>query len=271
MTNVHERNGSSNKNNLDAALDLAARGLPVFPCRPDDELVDGELFKAKSPRTARGFKDATTDESKIRQWWIRQPDSLIGTPTGIHFVVVDLDLQHVATQRWYDQNRPRLPLTRTHYTRSGGRHLLFQPNDGVTCTAGKIARGVDTRGRGGYIIWWAAHGLDVLHAGVLRPVPDWLIEALHPPAPPRSSSPPPIPARADRSINGLIRAIAGAREGERNQVTFWGACRFAELVQQGALGEADAVDIIIEAASRAGLPALEARRTAQSAFRTTRI
>jgi hypothetical protein len=43
-------------------------------------------------------------------------------------------------------------------------------------------------------------------------------------------------AQAQRKIDGIIRAIARACEGERNAVAFWGACRFAELVDQRVLG-----------------------------------
>ena len=122
-----------------SALKLARWGAPVFPCNP----------ATKAPIVAGGFKAATTDEDRIGRWWSDYPDALIGTPTGLKFVVLDLDLQHVESQRWYDVNRPRLPLTRAHCTRSGGRHLLFKPHDRLTCSAGKLARGVDTRGRGG--------------------------------------------------------------------------------------------------------------------------
>jgi hypothetical protein len=76
---------------------------------------------------------------------------------------------------------------------------------------------------------------------------------------------------ARNQIRGIIRTIAGARAGERDQVTFWASCRFAELVQQSAISEGDAIDIIIEAASRAGLHYDEARRTAASAFRAIGI
>ena len=45
---------------LDVALYYATSlDVPVFPCRPDD----------KRPCTSSGFKDATRDETQIREWW----------------------------------------------------------------------------------------------------------------------------------------------------------------------------------------------------------
>jgi hypothetical protein len=190
---------------------------------------------------------------------------LIGVPTGEKFVVVDCDLQHVEAQWWYA--RANLPLTRKHTTRSGGRHLLFQPNDAVTCSAGRLHPHIDTRGKGGFIIWWPACGLDVLHANVLAPVPDWILRSLE-----RSRLPVYRPRRAidpdhaSAKIAGIIRTIARAPEGQRNHVCYWGACRFAELADQQVISRQDAIDTIVEAASRAGLPYAEALRTARSAF-----
>jgi hypothetical protein len=240
---------------VDKILRLA-RQLPVFPCDND-----------KRPLTAHGFKDASIDPDTINQWWTRWPDALIGVPTGLKFCVIDADLQHPEAQQWY--GRANLPLTRKHVTRSGGRHLLFQPNEKVGCSAGKIWPHIDTRGTGGYIIWWPAEGHELLHSKVLAPVPNWIIERLNPapqpaPAPHRQ---PLTSDRAQRKRDGIIRAIARATEGERNHVTFWGACRLAEMVSDGTIARADAVSIIIEAASRTGLSHGEALRTAQSAFR----
>jgi Bifunctional DNA primase/polymerase, N-terminal len=237
-----------------AALKLAGRGVPVFPCGDD-----------KRPLTLHGFKDATTDPDLIREWWSRWPDALTGVPTGIKFVVIDIDCsKHVEAAQWYGS--ANLPITRTHVTRSGGRHLLFLPDQRVRNTTSKICRG-DTRGAGGYIIWWPACGFDVLHGEALAPVPEWIIKALAPPVivlpfrPGAQTS-----EQAQRKIDGVIRIIAGARVGERNAVAFWGAARFAEMVEQALLSRDDALALVVEAASRTGLPRQEARRTAQSAF-----
>jgi hypothetical protein len=239
---------------LAAALDLANR-LALFPC--DNE---------KRPLTPHGFKDASTDPDQIRKWWKRWPNALIGVPTGDKFCVVDADLQHPEAQAWY--GKANLPDTRTHTTRSGGRHLLFRPHDAFRCSAGKIWKHVDTRGAGGYVIWWPAEGLEVLHAGTIAAVPDWIIAKVNPPSAPPLSSPPLTPERAQHKLAGIIRTIASASVGERNHITFWGACRLAEMVAENTISQIEAINLTIEAATRAGLPHQEARKSAASAFKT---
>jgi hypothetical protein len=261
MSNLDRWAEVRNKNLWTEALGLARRGIPVFPCDP----------QTKRPLTKNGFKDATTDPDQVHLWWTEHPYALSGVPTGAKFVALDVDLQHGEALAWLQQNRHRLPLTRTHSTRSGGKHYLFAPNDKVKCSAGKLGPHIDTRGHGGYIIWWPACGLEVLHGGVLAEFPEWICRLLEPPPPVRETY---LVSRGfdpDRSIDGIIRKIAGAAEGERNHITFWGACRLAELVHEGKLGARLAVDIVVEAAARAGLHHVEARRTAQSAFRTIGI
>jgi hypothetical protein len=245
---------------MHGALVLAAR-MPIFPCinAPGTE-------NDKKPLTAHGFKDASTNADLIRHWWTRWPNALIAVPAGINFVAVDLDLQHVEAQRWLDENRDRFPITRTHATRSGGRHLLFKPDPRVRCATGKIAPHIDTRGRGGYIIWWPAIGLQVQNPAVLAPVPEAIIAALKPPPQKNIPATPGHFKMSDGKLAGILRTIARAPEGQRNSLTFWGACRIAEMVAVGALSDSEALELIIEAASRAGLPAAEAKRTAQSAL-----
>jgi bifunctional DNA primase/polymerase-like protein len=244
------------------ALKLAREGIPIFPCGA-----------GKRPLIQHGFKAASADPDQVHLWWTEYPEALIGVPAGEKFVVVDLDLQYTEALTWYDDHCADLPLTRTHVTRSGGRHLLFKPNDEVRNTAGKICRGIDTRGQGGYIIWWPALGHEVLYGGALADIPEWLIARLQKPsaeviplrrAPLRSNS-----EAARRKLDGLIRTIAGATVGERNHVTFWGACRLADMAEQSAIGRDDAIAIAIEAASRNGLPRYEAAQTVQSAFKNS--
>ena len=115
-----------------AALKLARKGIPVFPCDED---------KRPLTRTASRTPPAIPTHPWVVDRW---PDALIGVPTGDKFVVVDVDLQHADAQQWY--GRANLPITRKHATRSGGRHLLFKPHEAVRCTAGKIWPHVDTRG-----------------------------------------------------------------------------------------------------------------------------
>jgi hypothetical protein len=240
---------------MSVALRLADHGVAVFPCNGKKvPLIDG------------GFKNASTDPALIKEWFSR-PDTLIGVPTGERFVVIDCDLQHPEAQQWYA--RANLPLTRNHTTRSGGRHLLFRPDDRVGCSAGKIWRGIDTRGKGGYIIWWPAEGLEVLHKNVVAEIPEWIIRRLNPPEPVfvPSARPLTVPMIA-RKVEGIVGTIATAREGERNSVLHWGACRLAELVQQSCLTAGDAFALAVEAGRKAGLPHVEASRTVKRVLRS---
>jgi hypothetical protein len=60
----------------------AAIGLPIFPCNP----------RNKDPRTAHGYKDATTDPERIASWWEACPEANIGCALApARLGVVDLD------------------------------------------------------------------------------------------------------------------------------------------------------------------------------------
>jgi len=248
-----------------AALRLAAKGTPSFPCKED-----------KKPACPHGFKDATADEDKLHELWERYPGPLIGVPTGECFVVVDLDFKHPEAGIWYtvDYSRQNLPATRTHITRSGGRHLLYKPNPLIKNSTSKIAPGVDTRGLGGYIIWWPAAGKQVLHENFLASVPEFILLALAPPPPALRL---PMRRTFDRpsgniepKLRGIFAATASAQEGSRNAVTYWAACRVRDMIVNGELRRSEAAGVIAElaqAAIVAGLPHREAQSTIESAMR----
>jgi bifunctional DNA primase/polymerase-like protein len=245
------------------ALALARQGVPVFPCRCND----------KRPLTVNGFKDATADPNIVEKFWSDWPRAYIGVPTGEKFVVVDVDLQHEEAQRWYDANRARLPLTRTHTTKSGGRHLLFTPNAKVGCSTSRLGPHVDTRGAGGYVIWWPACGLEVLHRQVLQPIPGWVVEALAPP----SSNVIQFPfwktssTNSSARVKGIVEAVAKAREGERNSILFWAACVVRDMLFDRELDSESgrqAFAALAEVSGRTGLTANEIKRTIVSATKT---
>jgi hypothetical protein len=64
---------------------------------------------------------------------------------------LDIDAEGIG---WYDRKFDALPFIQAHETRSGGAHLLFKHAEGLRCSTGKIAPGVDVRADVGYIIWW---------------------------------------------------------------------------------------------------------------------
>src|SRR3981081_706435 len=106
-----------------------------------------------------------------------------GEVSGFH--VLDIDTRKNG-ETWFAQHRRRLPVTRAHQTRSGGLHLFFRHQQGLRCSAGKIAPGVDVRASAGYILWCPAAGLPVLRNAPMAPWPEWLCALLS--SPPRSTT-----------------------------------------------------------------------------------
>jgi hypothetical protein len=227
-------------------------GYSVFPCRED-----------KTPATPDGFKSAQTIPDAVDRIWQAHPGPLVGIRTGeaSGISVLDVDQKHPEAVIWWQDNYHRLLPTRTFATRSGGLHLYFRHRDGIKNTSSKLAKGIDTRGEGGYVISWWCAGLECHDHSPPEPWPCWLFDELtrQPPAPPpRSTEIPP-----EHAIAGIVRRVEDAQEGERNAVTYWAACRLAER----GLRQAEAEALLLPASIVAGLPEFEARRSIQSAYR----
>jgi hypothetical protein len=241
------------------ALALAAQGYPVFP-----------VAASKRPTCPQGFKDAASEPGEIRRLWRDHPAPLIGVPTGepTGLFVLDVDSpRHAEAAEWLERCAPYLPETRQQTTRSGGLHLFFNHHQGLRNSAGRIARGIDTRADGGYIIVWMPQAW-LIKPRPLADIPPWLIKAATPPPPPVVQYNPALSAEsARRKVEGIVGAVATAQAGQRNSIAFWGACRLAELVKQRIIAERDAIALGIEAARQAGLSPKEATQTIASAFR----
>ena len=153
---AQDRELNTNSSTLDAALQYAAQGWYVFPCREKDSepytTQDGQTKtpKAKAPYTPRGLNDATTNPKQIRRWWKKHPDALIGINCEMSgLFVIDIDSKH--GKNGY-QEFEKLGINHSgalcSRTPSGGMHIVFSGTG--SSTTGK--NGIDTRGKGGYII-----------------------------------------------------------------------------------------------------------------------
>ena len=79
---------------LQAAINYAELGYPVFPCAP----------RRKEPLTKNGCHDATTDISQIEAWWQQHPDANVAIATA-GLVVIDVDGPHIP---WIAEDPDRL-------------------------------------------------------------------------------------------------------------------------------------------------------------------
>jgi Bifunctional DNA primase/polymerase, N-terminal/Primase C terminal 1 (PriCT-1) len=166
---------------LTAALRYAGLGYAVFPCVPG----------GKTPLTARGYQDATTDVAQIEAWWQQHPHANIGLATG-GMVVLDID---DTSCPWLTTSADRefsLLSGAIAETPRGGRHYVFRlpPGKAYRCSAGRLAEHVDVRSEGGYVVvapsvngngrgyrWVESHELERGPACLPEP-PAWLIEEL---------------------------------------------------------------------------------------------
>jgi putative DNA primase/helicase len=160
---------------LAAALELAGRGIPVFPCEPSTKEPIGTLVPPdRDPRGGRGyargtggFRKATRDPELIREWWTMRPDAMLGIPTGAAsgVFVIDLDTPKQVKRGPIGELTPdgvegwrRAGVEVKTYeveTGSGGRHVYFKydPNRPVTNKEGSLkGQGINGRGDGGYVV-----------------------------------------------------------------------------------------------------------------------
>lgn len=147
---------------LAAALDYAARGWAVVPLHTP--LPDGHCdcrkqscdAVGKHPRTKDGLKSATTDPAKIRRWWGMWPASNIGIRTGEirpgwYLSVLDVDTKAGGQESLENLEgiHGKLPDTRHSLTGGGGDHYVFEGDQPMKTTSGRLSSGLDTRGGGG--------------------------------------------------------------------------------------------------------------------------
>ena len=278
-------------NPLRFALAYADAGFPVFPCR--EKQGRGEKENVKSPYTAHGFKDATTDRDQIKKWWARWPHALIGVPMGAASGLFLLDIDRPkkkgdidgldSLQELLDIHGP-LPTTATETTPSGGTHYYFKydPKYQFSNRSGKIATKIDIKTERGLAIIAPSVIPNVGKYTAGKPIqeyisdlknaaeaPAWLIELAESAG--KEEAPQAKKTKAQPQKNwgnqyGLkalaeeVAKVEAACEGERNDTLNTVGFRIGQLVGSGQLERQHAFDELIAATAHWG----EARKSADT-------
>ncbi len=224
---------------LDAALWYASRGYAVFPCSP--------LTKVPFDHSG-GSRDATTDETKIREWWTRTPTANVaiatGAASGLHVVDVDAPASDVM---------PRLPLTWIARTRAGGWHYVYKYPEGIASLP-NTSKGAkdplhpdcDTRGQGGYVLVYPSvvedNGVQGRYSWTndVEPVelPGWIVEKIKPKPVahvPRETYAMVSTSWAEKALREECDAVASMGEGGRNHRLNQAAFSLGQIVAGGHL------------------------------------
>jgi hypothetical protein len=163
--------------------------------------------------------------------------------------------------------------TRVVSTGGGGEHWYFttEPGCAIGNSAGRLAPGIDVRGRGGYVVAppsvVAGSSYDVVTARPPASAPEWLIgllvEPVTPTAPGRRSHAP-ASSYARAALEGELGRLAVAEPGERNDTLVRAAYRLGQLVGSGQLDATYVSAQLLVVAQRIGLSRVEAQRTIAS-------
>ena len=149
-----------------------------FPCLPRD----------KKP-IVKWVEAATTEINMLNGWWDDTGANIAvacGKRSGI--IVIDIDKNHDGYETMADLliKYGALPQTPVVTTGSGGEHIYFKhPGIEIRNSAGKLGRGIDVRGDGGYVIAPPSiHPNGIAYEWAVSPsvpladMPAWMIDIL---------------------------------------------------------------------------------------------
>ena len=233
---------------LKAALNYAARGVPIFPVEPG----------GKRPLPgSHGFKDATTDPAIINAWW-STGDYNIGTePAKSGFVVVDVDDkgEHHGSKTWAELC-PEAIETLMVRTPSGGVHIYFAGT--ARPSAGKLGDGLDIRSEISYVLLppSSINGVEytIINPAPPAPLPAFLAEVLAKPRREPAAAPDGVeedpPGVEEWAVDLIAKTIAHEGEaiidGRLNTRTFALAARLKDGPQYGySVSENTAVALML--------------------------
>ncbi|MEU0028744.1 bifunctional DNA primase/polymerase [Streptomyces sp. NPDC006335] len=261
---------------LCAALEAAQRAWPVILLHPHDKRPAGHAEKY-CPHTGRcvdGHKTpeqrATTDTELLTAAWAQRPYN-VGIATGpAGLLVVDLDTLKpedpkgtpdgaTSFQALCERAGQTVPGTYRLRTARGGEHLYFTQPPGARLhnTAGRLAKKIDTRGWGGYVVAAGsvtANGTyEILDDRPPAVLPDWLHELLKPrPRLPHGGTiavTTQASGYAAAALRGEVTNVATAAAGTRNATLLRAARALGRLITSGDLDRSEVEEALSRAAS----------------------
>ena len=242
----------------------------VFPLVP----------RNKTPLTPNGFKDASNDPERIKAWWAQTPQANIGVDCGrSNLAVIDLDGDN-ALDRWnVISDSMGLPFARCAVaeTGGGGNHIVYaQPTPRIRNTTGKLGKGIDTRGDGGYIVLApSVHPSGKLYQWLreyepeygLDPMPAELTDLIINTPVPQVETKAVVMQNPKGAVKAAVNKIIRAQQGARNTVLSNQTWFLFHLVKEGQVPQNVAVDALKYAAKTIGLSDREIERTITSKAR----
>jgi hypothetical protein len=242
------------------AFAYAARGWPVFPCKPG----------RKVPNTEHGFLNPTVSPAEIRAWWAQHPCDNVAIATGAPGPdVIDVDVTAEGSG-WAGFNRLKRAglLTGARAlvrTPRGGLHAYYRGSGQPSSSLTRAGHFIDFKASGGYVLAPPSvvdgKPYTLLDHRAAAGGLDWqaVRQLLDPPRRQAAS----LPGNGGgRDIGRLAEWVAAQPEGNRNAGLYWAACRAVESGLDAA--------VLVAAAVQAGLTEAEARRTTDSARRAHR-
>jgi hypothetical protein len=211
-----------------------------------------------------GFYSATDNADQVREWWRRWPSANIGLRPPLGVAVLDVDPRSGGEEQLVALQRQEGPLPPTLTARTGGNglHMWYRVPLAPEEIRSLLAPGIDIKSHKGYLVvppsshqsggeyvW--VNGAPIVDA------PEFLVRYLRVTAPeprkPLKSAGPP----SDAQIAGIVGRLRRATDGERSNILYWCACRFAELGVD--------TEPLVDEAVELGLSRSAAQRTARSA------
>ena len=285
---------------LPHALKAQSRGLHIFPVAP--------LNKTPHRLAGQWGETATNDIGKILHFWTQvDPYANIGVACKpSELLVIDLDKakepwnlrgsewaylhdvygMFVSGEDVFDEMMFKATTsvmqealaTYTVRTGSGGLHLYYQwPAHWPKISQASPIKGVvDVRGNGGQYGGYVLAEGSVTDSGPYvsmdvpqgpQIAPEWIRKLVaEKPAQPKIHRQTGIRQPGAISWSGLVDSVRNAGEGNRNNALLWAA---RAMCSDGA-PESEAINVLGDAATAAGLPYYEIERTIQSAYRVQR-